>query len=98
MVKKLSKMIRNVLTLCLLIITVSLRAQSFTPAEDIQIRKSFYLLYVLERKSDVHNAVVKNAVFNTIAHERQERITKAYSTCANASCIAEALLWTPSEI
>jgi hypothetical protein len=99
MVKKLSKMIRNVWTIiCLLILTVSVQAQSFTPTEQVQIRKSFYLLYVLERKSDAHNIVVKNTVFNKVARERQTRISKAYSECKETSCLAEAVLWTPSEI
>ncbi|SEW46559.1 DUF218 domain-containing protein [Chitinophaga sp. YR573] len=91
-------MIRNILTLCLLIFTASLQAQSFTPDEQVQIRKSFYLLYVLERKSDVHNIVVKNTVFNNVARERQARISKAYSTCTDVSCLTAALLWTPEEI
>jgi len=91
-------MIRNLLTLCLLLCTASLQAQSFTPDEQVQIRKSFYLLYVLERKSDVHNIVVKNPLFNSVACERQARISKAYSTCTNVSCLTDALLWTPEEI
>jgi hypothetical protein len=98
MEKKRSKMVKNILILCLLIFTVSSQAQSFTATEQVQIRKSFYLLYILERKSDVHNIVVKNTVFNNVARDRQARISKAYSQCRNAACLADALLWTPEEI
>lgn len=91
---------RNILVVCLLMMTFSSQAQqgSFTDKEQIQIRKSFYLLYVLERKSDVHNLLLKNAVFNNIAGTRQARLVKAGTQCKDAVCMAEALLWTPEEI
>jgi hypothetical protein len=91
---------RNVFIVCLLLVAVSSQAQQgiFTATEQVQIRKSFYLLYVLERKSDVHNTLVKNTAFARIAASRQERLTKANTQCKDASCIATALLWTPEEI
>jgi hypothetical protein len=91
---------RNVFIACLLLLAVSSQAQqgTFTTTEQVQIRKSFYLLYVLERKSDVHNTLIKNAAFARIAASRQERLAKANTQCKDASCIATALLWTPEEI
>lgn len=93
-------LLRNVFIVCLLMVTVSSRAQqvNFTAKEQIQIRKSFYLLYILERKSEVRNLLLKNTVFNRIAGSRQERLTKANSQCKDVSCLAVALLWTPEEI
>lgn len=91
---------RNVFFACLLMLTVSSQAQkgTFTATEQVQIRKSFYLLYVLERKSEVHDLLLKNAVFNKIGASRQDRLTRANSQCKDVSCIATALLWTPEEI
>lgn len=90
----------RLLTICMLIITCSAYGQqvTFTAKEQIQIRKSFYLLYLLERKGDAHNIVQKNAVLNKVAAERQQRISNAYSQCKTAACIAEAIIWTPEEI
>ena len=91
---------RNVLIVCLLMMGISSQAQqvNFTTQQQMQIRKSFYLLYVLERKSEVHNLLVKNTVFNKIAAARQERLIKANSQCKDAVCLADALIWTPEEI
>src|SRR3954467_6507379 len=91
---------RNIMITCLLTMAVSSQAQqaTFTTTEQVQIRKSFYLLYVLERKSDVHNTLLKDAAFARIAASRQERLAKANSQCKDAYCIADALLWTPDEI
>lgn len=71
---------------------------SYTTKQQVQIRKSFYLLYVLERKGPVHDAVVKNAVFSKIARDRQARLATAYSQCGDAACIGKALEWTADEI
>jgi uncharacterized SAM-binding protein YcdF (DUF218 family) len=73
-------------------------ASSFTATQQVQIRKSFYLLYVLERKGPVHDIIVKNTVFNRIARERQARLSTAYSQCQDAACIGKALEWTAGEI
>ncbi|SFE54807.1 DUF218 domain-containing protein [Chitinophaga sp. CF118] len=90
---------KNLFIACLLILTISSsQAQTFTAKEQIQIRKSFYLLYIFERKSEVHNLLLKNVAFNRIATSRQERLTKANSQCKDVSCLATALLWTPEEI
>lgn len=71
---------------------------TFTATQQVQIRKSFYFLYMLERKGDAHDIVQKDAVFNTIATERATRLQTALSTCTNAACLGEALEWTPDEI
>ncbi|WPQ60766.1 YdcF family protein [Chitinophaga sancti] len=71
---------------------------TFTATQQVQIRKSFYFLYMLERKGDTHDIVQKDAVFNTIATERATRLQTALSTCTNAACLGEALEWTPDEI
>jgi len=73
-------------------------APSYTTAQQVQMRKSFYLLYLLERKGDVHDVIVKDAVFNQIAKDRQTRLTTAYSQCGDAACIGKALEWTADEI
>ncbi|WP_089838559.1 YdcF family protein [Chitinophaga filiformis] len=73
-------------------------APSYTTAQQVQMRKSFYLLYLLERKGDAHDAIVKDAVFNQIAKDRQARLTAAYSQCGDAACIGKALEWTADEI
>lgn len=73
-------------------------ASSYTAQQQVQLRKSFYLLYMLERSAPIHNVVVKNAVFNQIARDRQTRLTTAYSQCQDARCIDKALEWTPDEI
>jgi hypothetical protein len=71
---------------------------AITGAENVQLRKSFYLLFLLERKGDAHNTVLKNAVFNKVADERKDRLQTAYSSCKDAVCLGEALRWTPAEI
>ncbi len=71
---------------------------SYTSLQQVQMRKSFYLLYLLERTGPVHNAIVKNAVFNKIARDRQTRLTTAYNQCGDAACIGKALEWTADEI
>lgn len=70
----------------------------YSTTQQVQMRKSFYLLYVLERKGAAHDIVAKNTEFNRIARERQERLTAAYADCGDAACIGNALLWTPEEI
>jgi len=86
-------------TMGLLIFALSASAQvSFNAKEQIQVRKSFYLLYLLERKGDAHNIVQKNAVFSKVSTARQQRISGAFSKCTDVSCIASALLWTPEEV
>lgn len=71
---------------------------AYSATQQLQMRKSFYLLYVLERKVAAHNSVVSNPAFNSIARERQTRLTNAYSSCGDAACIGEALIWTAEEI
>ncbi|WP_440135238.1 YdcF family protein [Chitinophaga sancti] len=71
---------------------------SFTATQQIQIRKSFYFLYMLERKGEPHDIVQKDAVFNTVAAERATRLQSALSSCKDAACIGQALEWTPGEI
>lgn len=71
---------------------------AFTATQQVQIRKSFYFLYLLERKGEPHDIVQKDAVFNTIAAERASRLQSALSTCTDAACIGRALEWTPDEI
>lgn len=71
---------------------------SYTTAQQVQMRKSFYLLYLLERNTSAHNVVVKNAVFSQLSKERQQRLTNAYSQCTDAACIGKTLEWTPEEI
>lgn len=73
-------------------------ASSYTSLQQVQMRKSFYLLYLLERTGPVHNAIVKNTVFNKIARDRQTRLTTAYNQCGDAACIGKALEWTADEI
>lgn len=73
-------------------------ASSYTAQQQVQLRKSFYLLYMLERSAPIHNAVIKNTVFTQIARDRQARLTTAYSECGDARCIGKALEWTPDEI
>lgn len=73
-------------------------ASSYTPMQQVQIRKSFYMLYLMERPGDLHNAVVRNAVLNSIARDRQIRLSNAYSQCNDARCLGKALEWTPEEI
>ncbi|MCF6405837.1 YdcF family protein [Chitinophaga filiformis] len=71
---------------------------SYTTTQQVQMRKSFYLLYLLERNGPAHNVVVKDAVFNQIAKDRAARLTTAYSQCGDAACIGKALEWTADEI
>ncbi|WP_343673719.1 YdcF family protein [Chitinophaga sp.] len=70
---------------------------TFTATQQVQIRKSFYFLYMLERKGEPHDIVQKDAVFNAIAAERAARLQSALSTCTDAACLGEALEWTPGE-
>lgn len=71
---------------------------SFTATQQVQIRKSFYMLYLLERKGDAHDIVQKDAVLNRIAADRAARLQQSLATCTNAACLGEALEWTPDEI
>jgi hypothetical protein len=70
----------------------------YSATQQLQMRKSFFLLYVLERNGDAHNTVIKNEEFNRIAKERQTRLAAAYSQCGDAACIGNALRWTAEEI
>lgn len=70
----------------------------YTTAQQVQLRKSFFLLYVLERKGAAHDMVLKSTAFNRLAAERQERLKAAYSDCGDAACIGTALLWTAEDI
>ncbi|SHN17780.1 YdcF family protein [Chitinophaga sp. CF418] len=78
--------------------TAKIVTPSYTASQQVQMRKSFYLLYLLERTGPAHDAIVKDAVFNQIAKDRQARLTAAYSQCADAACIGKALEWTAAEI
>ena len=71
---------------------------AYSSAQQLQMRKSFFLLYVLERNGAAHNLVVKNAAFNDIAKDRQARLASAYATCGDGGCIGQAFAWTPEEI
>ncbi|MVT11278.1 YdcF family protein [Chitinophaga tropicalis] len=71
---------------------------SYTPTQQVQLRKSFYLLYILERKGAAHDLVVKNSVFGQLAKDRQARLSQALATCTDGSCIAEALEWSDADI
>ncbi|MBW8686852.1 YdcF family protein [Chitinophaga rhizophila] len=71
---------------------------AYSATQQLQVRKSFFLLYILERKGPAHDLIVKNTTLNAIARERQLRLTNAYSQCADAACISEALRWTEAEI
>ena len=78
--------------------TAKVSRPSYTATQQLQMRKSFYLLYLLERSGPSHDVIVKDAVFNQIAKERQARLTTAYSQCTDAACIGKALEWTADEI
>lgn len=71
---------------------------AFTATQQVQIRKSFYFLYMLERKGESHDIVQQDAVLNTIAAERATRLQTALNNCTDAACLGEALEWTPGEI
>lgn len=71
---------------------------AFTTIQQVQIRKSFYFLYLLERKGEAHDIVQKDAVLNSIAADRATRLQSALNSCTNAACLGEALEWTPDEI
>lgn len=78
--------------------TVKVATPSYSTMQQVQMRKSFYLLYLLERNGPAHDVIVKDPVFNQIAKDRQARLTTAYSQCADAACIGKALEWTTDEI
>lgn len=78
--------------------TTSTSVVSYTPAQQVQIRKSFYVLYLLERKGAAHDVVVKNTVFAQVAGERQARLNRALAGCRDTRCIAEALEWSSEDI
>lgn len=78
--------------------TVKVATPSYSTTQQVQMRKSFYLLYLLERNGPAHDVIVKDPVFNQVAKDRQARLTTAYSQCADAACIGKALEWTADEI
>lgn len=78
--------------------TVKVATPSYSTTQQVQMRKSFYLLYLLERNGPAHDVIVKDPVFNQIAKDRLSRLTTAYSQCADAACIGKALEWTADEI
>jgi len=73
-------------------------SSSYTSAQQLQMRKSFYLLYMLERNNDLREIVTKDAVLGKLSADRQARLSTAYSQCADAACIGKALEWTADDI
>jgi len=71
---------------------------SYTSAQQVQLRKSFFLLYSLERNNALRDIVAKDAVLSRLSSDRKSRLSTAYSQCGDAACIGKALEWTTADI